>query len=99
MGYEWKERELLDEAKKNMKLLEKKLWTWWKNMLKIMILVREAKVRAQEIIASAQRDAKAIRLGARDYADEILSQLEKEIETKGEGNGRSMKDDLDKFIQ
>ncbi len=43
-------------------------------------IVKEAKVRAEEIIASAQRDAKAIRLGSRDYSDEILSQLDKEVE-------------------
>ena len=43
-------------------------------------IVREAKLRAQEIIASAQRDAKAIRLGSRDYSNEILTQLDKEIE-------------------
>ena len=29
-------------------------------------IVKEAKIRAEEIIASAQRDAKAIRLGSRD---------------------------------
>ena len=43
-------------------------------------IVKEAKTRAQEIIASAQRDAKAIRLGSRDYSDEILTQLDNEIE-------------------
>ena len=36
-------------------------------------VVKEAKIRANEIIALAQRDAKAIRLGSREYSDEILT--------------------------
>ena len=43
-------------------------------------IVREAKIRAQEIIAQAQRDAKAIRIGSRDYSNDILMQLDIEIE-------------------
>lgn len=39
-------------------------------------------MRAQEIISSAQKNAKAIRLGARDYADEMLNQLDGEITDK-----------------
>ena len=45
-------------------------------------LVKEAKIRANEIIALAQRDAKAIRIGSREYSTEILSQLDREIEEK-----------------
>lgn len=45
-------------------------------------VVKEAKVRASEIIALANRDAKAIRIGSREYSTEILSQLDKEIEEK-----------------
>lgn len=45
-------------------------------------IVKEAKMRGNEIIALAQRDAKAIRLGSREYSTEILDQLDKEIEEK-----------------
>ncbi|CAB1243657.1 ATPase [Clostridium sp. MT-14] len=45
-------------------------------------ITKEANIRAQEIISSAQKNAKAIRLGARDYADEMLSQLDNEITDK-----------------
>ena len=37
-------------------------------------------MKANEIIALAQRDAKAIRLGSREYSNEILMQLDIEIE-------------------
>ena len=45
-------------------------------------MVKEAKLRASEIIALAKRDAKAITIGSREYSTEILSQLDKEIEEK-----------------
>ena len=80
---EWvmNERErILDEAKKEYDSVRKETMTMMKQNVENHDIVKEAKVRAQEIITSAQRDAKAIRLGSRDYSDEILTQLDKEIE-------------------
>ena len=47
-------------------------------------IVKEAKIRAQEIISSAKKDAKAIRVGSRDYSNEILTDLDKQLEEKRE---------------
>ncbi|WP_160690286.1 ATPase [Clostridium sp. C2-6-12] len=80
---EWvmNERErILDEAKKEYDSVRKETMAMMRQNVENHDIVKEAKIRAQEIIASAQRDAKAIRLGSRDYSDEILTQLEKEIE-------------------
>ena len=80
---EWvmNERErILDEAKKEYDSVRKETMTMMRQNVENHDIVKEAKVRAQEIITSAQRDAKAIRLGSRDYSDEILTQLDKEIE-------------------
>ena len=80
---EWvmNERErILNEAKKEYDSVRKETMTMMRQNVENHDIVKEAKVRAQEIIASAQRDAKAIRLGSRDYSDEILTQLDKEIE-------------------
>ena len=74
-----KER-ILNEAKKEYDSVKKETATMMRKNIENHNIVKEAKVRAEEIIASAQRDAKAIRLGSRDYSDEILSQLDKEIE-------------------
>lgn len=93
-----KER-ILNEANKQYETVKKETMDMMKKQVENHDITREAKVMGQEIIASAQRDAKAIRLGARDYADEILCQLDKEIETKGEGMIRSVKNDLDKFVE
>ncbi|MGL5649135.1 MAG: ATPase [Clostridium sp.] len=45
-------------------------------------IVREAKLRAGEIVGAAQREAKAIRIGSREYSEGVLADLEKEIERK-----------------
>lgn len=80
---EWvmNERErILTEAKKEYDSLRKETMVMMRQNVENHDIVKEAKVRAQEIIASAQRDAKAIRLGSRDYSDEMLSQLDSAIE-------------------
>jgi len=60
-------------------------------------ITKEAQIKGQEIISAAQRDAKAIRLGARDYADEILCQLEKELESKTQEIINSIKVNVEKM--
>lgn len=80
---EWvmNERErILNEAKKEYDSVRKETMTMMRQNVENHDIVKEAKSRAQEIITSAQRDAKAIRLGSRDYSDEILTQLDKAIE-------------------
>ncbi|SHJ55120.1 hypothetical protein SAMN02745163_02122 [Clostridium cavendishii DSM 21758] len=78
-----KER-ILGEARKEYEDLRKQTSEFMKKQVENHDVVKEAKFIAQEIVATAQRDAKAIRLGAREYADEILTQLENEIEEKTE---------------
>jgi F0F1-type ATP synthase membrane subunit b/b' len=77
------ERErILGEAQKEYESVKKQTMDLLKKQVENHDIVKEANLRAQEIIASAQREAKAIRIGASDYADVILSQLEKEIDVK-----------------
>ena len=77
------ERErILSEAKKEYDSVKKETMEMMRQNVENHDVVREAKVRAQEIVASAKRDAKAIRLGSRDYSDEILTELDRELEAK-----------------
>lgn len=77
------EREnILDKANKEKEAAKKEINEMMKRSVENHDIVREAKVRAQEIISAAKRDAKAIRLGSRDYSEEILSELDREIEVK-----------------
>ena len=62
-------------------------------------MVKEAKIRANEIIGLAKRDAKAITLGSREYSTEILSQLDKEIEEKKLQLIQSMQDSFEKVAK
>ena len=73
---------IMAEAKKEYETVKQDTMDMLKKQVENHDITKEAQIRAQEILTAAQRDAKAIRLGARDYADEVLTQLEKEIEGK-----------------
>jgi len=73
---------ILGEAKKEYDSVKKETVEMMRQNIENHDIVKEAKIRAQEIVASAQRDAKAIRLGSRDYANEMLSELDREVELK-----------------
>ncbi|MDQ0148908.1 ATPase [Eubacterium multiforme] len=75
------ERErILAEAKKEYDSVKEETMQLMRQNVENHDIVKEAKIRAQEILASAKRDSKNIRVGARDYADEILSDLDREME-------------------
>lgn len=94
---EEKER-ILSEAISDSDAIKKESMDMLRKHVENHDITRDAKMRAEEVIASAQRDAKAMRLGARDYADEILSQLEKEINDKGQQTYIKIKDEIEKFM-
>jgi len=73
---------ILKDAQKEYENVKKDTLEIMKRNVENHELVKEAKVRADEIIALAQRDSKAIRLGSREYSTEILAELDKEIEEK-----------------
>lgn len=73
---------ILGEAKKEYDSVKKETMEMMRQNVENHDVVKEAKIRAQEIVAAAKRDAKAIRLGSRDYANEMLSELDSQIEIK-----------------
>ncbi len=42
-------------------------------------ITREAKIRAEEIINNAKKNAKEIRIGAREYADQLLKEVQNNL--------------------
>jgi len=62
-------------------------------------ITREAKLKAEEIESQAQKNAKAMRLSARDYANGILTQLEVEINDKGQEMLKGLKGEMESFLQ
>ena len=73
---------ILDDAKKEYDSVRKEIIEIMNKKVENHSLVNEAKLRAQEILTAAKRDAKDIRLGSRDYSNEILMDLERELELK-----------------
>lgn len=73
---------ILGDAQKEYEMVKKETVEMMKHNVENHDIVKEAKIRASEILALAQRDAKAIRIGSREYSNEILSELDKELEVK-----------------
>ena len=73
---------ILGEAQKEYETVKKETVEMMKHNVESHDIVKEAKIRANEILALAQRDAKAIRIGSREYSNEILSELDRELEIK-----------------
>ena len=87
---------ILEDAQKEYQNVKKETMEMMRQNIEKHDMVKEAKLRANEIIALAQRDAKAIRIGSREYSTEILSQLDKEIEEKKLQLIQSMQDSFEK---
>lgn len=94
--YEEKER-ILSEAIREAETLKRENMELLKRQIESHDITKEAKERAEEIISSAQRDAKIMRLGARDYAHEVLSQLEKEITENSTNMLNNIKADMENY--
>ena len=80
--FEEKDR-ILSDAIKEAESVKKENILLLKREIENHDISKEARGRADEIIAESQKNAKMMRIGARDYADEILSQLEKQIDDSG----------------
>lgn len=77
------ERErILTEAKNEYDTVKKETAEMMRQSIENHDLVKEARIRGQEIISAAKRDAKTIRIGSRDYSDNILSELDREVENR-----------------
>lgn len=90
---------ILQDAQKEYDSVKKETFEIMKQNVENHDIVREAKLRANEIIALAQRDAKAIRIGSRDYSNEILMQLDVEIEKQKAELIKSMQESFEKVAK
>ncbi|WP_244833207.1 ATPase [Clostridium sp. BJN0001] len=70
---------ILSDAKKEYDNVKKETSNMLRQNVENSLIVKEAKIRGEKIIASAQKDAKAIRIGSRDYSEELLSELDQQI--------------------
>lgn len=89
---------ILKDAKEDAEAIRKEINDKLARSIENHDITKEAKIRSEEIIAAAQRDAKEMRLGARDYAGIILSELEDQINTQGKDMVSKLKIDVEEFI-
>lgn len=61
-------------------------------------IVRAAEDKARDIVSKAQTEAKNMRLAARDYAQGLLSELEKELQLRSNDAMVSFKKDMEDFV-
>ena len=87
---------ILENAQKEYQNVKKETMEMMRKNIENHDMVKEAKIRANEIIGLAKRDAKAITLGSREYSTEILSQLDNEIEEKKLQLIQSMQESFEK---
>lgn len=80
---EEKER-ILKEAQEEVEAYKKESYEMLRRELENHNIIKEASMKAEEIVSSARREAKNMRLNAKDYADEILCDLDRQITEKGE---------------
>ena len=90
---------ILEDAQKEYQNVKKETMEMMRQNIENHDMVKEAKLRANEIIALAQRDAKAIRIGSREYSNEILTQLDAEIEKQKAALIKSMQDSFEKVAK
>lgn len=90
---------ILSDAQKEYETVKKETIEMMKQNIENHDIVKEAKIRANEIIALAQRDSKAIRIGSREYSTEILTQLDREIENKKNELIKSMQESFEKIAK
>ncbi|NMM65650.1 ATPase [Clostridium sp. P21] len=94
---EEKER-ILSEAIEEAENLKRENINFLRKQVENHDITKRANAKAEAIIVSAERSAKSIRLGARDYADEVLNQLDNEIEDKSKRMLIDLKKQMQNFI-
>jgi vacuolar-type H+-ATPase subunit H len=73
--------EILSEAEEESRTLRTDAESELNRLAETSDITQKAYEKSREIIETAQQNAKEIRLGARDYADEVLEEVEKYMET------------------
>ncbi|AYD40028.1 ATPase [Clostridium fermenticellae] len=94
---EEKER-ILNESIQEAENLKKENLVFLRKQVENHDITKEATERADKIIESAKKNAKSITLGARDYADEILNELDREVTEKKKQLLLNLKSELQGFL-
>lgn len=89
---------IIIEAQKQAEAIIKETDVRLKREIEQHDITLEANRRAAEIISAAQKNAKDIRLGAKEYADRLLSDLEKNLNIKGKDLSDKLRKNTDNML-
>lgn len=89
---------ILGEALQEADILKKEKMALLKREIENHNITKNAQDKAEDIITLAKKDAKDLRLGAIDYADFVLSDLENEIDEQGKKMLESIQEEMKNFL-
>lgn len=94
-----KREEILSSANEHLSAAKSQTLELLEKQVQNHDIVQEANLRADEIKSEAQSEARQVRIYAREYADQVLSELEKEIEASTSELLEHMKRDVERFAE
>ncbi len=89
---------ILDEANKEYNRVKNEADEIMKTQVSEHNIVRAAEEKGREIVSKAQTEAKNMRMAAKDYADALLSELEKEIQLSSNDAMVNLKKSMEDFV-
>lgn len=89
---------ILKDAKVQGEMIKKEGMDIIRQKIRNHDYVKEAKIRAEEIVSSAEKNAKVLKDGSRDYAAEVLMNIDREINSKQKIMMDKVKKEFTEFI-
>ncbi|MDD3839660.1 MAG: ATPase [Clostridia bacterium] len=72
-------QKILIDAQKQSEIILSEAEEHIKSMVNQSEIIKKAEIQAQKIISNANKSAREIRVGSREYADQILDKLERNL--------------------
>lgn len=89
---------ILNEATKRADEIKEQKINAIKKEIENHDISKEAKLRSEQVIITAQKEARAIRCGAKEYAEAVLKGLQEEVDSKGKAMVNNIKTDVEGFM-
>ncbi|MBE6064282.1 ATPase [Clostridium cochlearium] len=93
-----RKEKIIEEGERERERLQKESLEIFRERVSEHNVTKEAEIIAKDIISSAEEDAKSIRQGARDYAYDVISSLEKDVLIYREKLMHNIKEEMEGFV-
>lgn len=89
---------ILGEALQEAEILKREKMSLLKREIENHSITKQAEKQAENIVVSAQKQAKELRLGAIDYADFLLSDLQNQIDNESKQMLENLQKEMEEFL-